>query len=71
MSMRKPVIRIEEDFLRDLHADYRAHGAEAIANLRKEQPRLYFQLVDSFLYNAVPEPVSPSGNPELGDFAGE
>ena len=65
IPMRKPLVRIKENFLGDLHADYLANGAEAIATLRREQPRLYFQLVHSFLYHEVSSPVSPSGDPEL------
>jgi hypothetical protein len=69
-AVSKPVY-IGPDFLRDLHADYRAHGAAAIATLRREEPRNYFKLLHSLLHCSVPAPVSPSGGPELGKSARE
>ena len=70
-SMPKPYVRIRDDFLRDLHADYRANGAAAIASLRREEPRSYFELVRSYLYHEVPAPASPSGDTESGEVTGE
>ena len=40
-------------FLRDLNRDYRAHGVNAIANSRKNEPRNYFRL----LLSLVPKPT--------------
>ena len=65
-SMPKRFAWFGHDFLRDLHADYRAHGAAAIANLRRDEPRNYFQLVLSLYYQDVPVPL---GNPESGEFS--
>jgi len=67
-SMPKRHVLIRDDFLRDLHADYRANGAAAIASLRRDEPRSYFELVRSHLYHEVPAPVSPSGDPESGEL---
>ncbi len=34
-------------FMRDLENDYRAHGAEMIAKLRKNEPRNYLRLLQA------------------------
>ena len=44
-----PSARLGNDFLADLARDYRAFGAAAIADLRKNEPRNYFGLMLSLV----------------------
>jgi hypothetical protein len=43
-----PLGRLGKKFMRELERDYRNHGDEAIARLRKNEPRNYFKLLLSF-----------------------
>jgi hypothetical protein len=42
-----PLGRLGKKFMRELERDYRKHGEEAIARLRRNQPANYFRLLRS------------------------
>ena len=46
----KPASALGLAFLRDLEDDYRAHGAAAIADMRRNEPQNYFRLVHSLRF---------------------
>jgi hypothetical protein len=48
-SPDSPAGRLGTDFLRDLGRDYRADGAYAISQLRKNEPAHYFRLLLSLV----------------------
>jgi hypothetical protein len=41
--------KLTEDFLREMHADFQKHGAEAIAEVRQTKPDQYLKVVASIL----------------------
>ena len=53
-SPDSPSTRLGKDFLRDLAQDYRAFGAGAISDLRKNEPRNYFRLLLSLVPDYAP-----------------
>ncbi len=42
-------VKLAEDFLADIHADWQEHGIKAIERVREEKPDIYLKVVASIL----------------------